>query len=70
MFFKYLVTKSDNVANEISKNDKWVSNPKENVSPSKDVVSFSIKDDKVGTIATWENEDTEWEYYMPTNDVS
>ena len=70
MFFKYLVTKSDNVANEISMNDKWVSIPEGNVSSSKNVVSFSIKDDKVGTISTWEDEDAEWEYYMPTNDVS
>ena len=54
----------------MSMDDKWVSNPEENVPPSKDVVSFSIKDDKVGTIATWEDEDTEWEHYMPTNDVS
>ena len=54
----------------MSMDDKWVSNSEENDSPSKDAVSFSIKDDKVGTIATWEDEDTEWEYYMPTNDVS
>ena len=51
-------------------NDKWVSIPEGNVSSSKNVVSFSIKDDKVGTISTWEDEDAEWEYYMPTNDVS
>ena len=54
----------------MSMDDKWVSHPKENVSQSKDAMNFSIKDDKVGTIATWEDEDTEWEYYMPTNDVS
>ena len=48
--------------------DKWVEDPNGKDSVSKESADFSINDDKLGTIATWE--DAEWEYYMPTNEVS
>ena len=55
-------------AKQTDMDDKWVEDPNGQDSVFKASVDYSINDDKLGTIATWE--EAEWEYYMPTNEVS